>query len=60
MITRELIRRHLDETTCDSCGCPLCVGDRVLYDLARGTAYCSRSCAAADQDEAPDRFDSAA
>jgi hypothetical protein len=40
----ERVTRQLDECDCDYCGCPLFVGDRVFYDLAHGTAYCSQAC----------------
>ncbi len=44
----ERIKRLIDETECDLCGCPLRVWDRVAYDLASGAAYCGKSCAARD------------
>jgi hypothetical protein len=44
----ERVKRRLDETECDGCGCPLLVGDRVLYDLEHGTAYCCGTCAEHD------------
>jgi hypothetical protein len=49
----ETIRYHLDEQPCQCCGQPLYVGDRAFFDLARGVAYCTRSCAAADQVSRP-------
>ncbi len=39
------IRHHVEETTCDTCGQSLRVGDSAHYDHARGTVYCSRRCA---------------
>jgi hypothetical protein len=47
-VKRERIKRPLDECACDWCGCPLLVGDRALYDLDHGTAYCCRACAEHD------------
>jgi hypothetical protein len=50
-LSRERVKRPIDETACDWCGCPLLIGDRVLYDLAHGTAYCGASCAEQDHAE---------
>jgi hypothetical protein len=47
-LSRERVKRPIDETQCDWCGCPLSVGDRVLYDLPRGLAFCSQACAEHD------------
>ena len=47
----ETIRRRLDETECDHCGYPLFTGDRVVYDLAAGAAYCCTRCARLDTAE---------
>ena len=47
-LSREWVKRPIDETECDFCGCPLLVGDRVFYDLEHGTAYCAASCAEHD------------
>ncbi len=44
-LRRERVKRLIDETECDGCGRPLVVGDRVLYDLDHGTAYCCLACA---------------
>lgn len=47
-MTTERIKRPLDECKCDWCGIPVTLGQRVYVDLAQGTAYCSASCAEAE------------
>jgi hypothetical protein len=47
-LSLERVKRRINETECDFCGCPLLVGDRVLYDLERGAAYCCGTCAEHD------------
>jgi hypothetical protein len=47
-LSLERVKRPIDETECDFCGCPLLVGERVLYDLDGGAAYCSGTCAEHD------------
>lgn len=51
-LSEERIKRRVEETYCDWCGGPLYVGDRVLYNLHRGDAYCSRHCAIEDAADA--------
>jgi hypothetical protein len=48
-LSAERVKRPLDETECDRCARPLLVGDRVLYDLEHGTAYCCGKCAERDR-----------
>jgi hypothetical protein len=48
-LSPERVKRQVDETECDRCARPLLVGDRVLYDLERGTAYCCGTCAERDR-----------
>jgi hypothetical protein len=48
-LSLERVKRPIDETECDYCGGPLLVGDRVLYDLDGGAAYCCGTCAEHDR-----------
>jgi hypothetical protein len=48
-VSAERVKRQVDETECDGCARPLLVGDRVLYDLEHGTAYCCGTCAEHDR-----------
>jgi hypothetical protein len=47
-LNHETIKRPIDACECDWCGCPMDVGDPVLYDLDHGTAYCTEACAEHD------------
>jgi hypothetical protein len=49
----ETIKHHTEETTCEHCGAPRYVGDRVVIDQARGRAYCCRRHAEADRKTVP-------
>lgn len=48
MLRQEIIKRPIDETACDGCGCLLRVADPVLVDLEHGTVYCNGPCARRD------------
>jgi hypothetical protein len=37
------IKREIEETECEQCGCPLGIGDTVFLDDP--DAFCSRGCA---------------
>lgn len=51
-VTSFLLRTFVEECTCENCGCPVEVGDRLWFaesDVADG-AGCSRNCAVAAHD----------
>jgi len=44
-LERYVIERILHECTCDRCGFPMYLGDRVTWDSETETPYCSVRCA---------------
>ncbi len=44
-LSRERIKRSVDEIQCDHCGGPVYVGEVAFFDLTTGAGYCSLRCA---------------